>query len=79
MASEQVVVSTGGTLPFRIVHVVVPNPNENASEKDWKDVVKRCLRAAEKSGFTSLAMPAIGTGSRNHILLLLLLMLSYYK
>lgn len=60
MGKELVVVSTGGSLPFKIVHLAVPSPD--APEKEWNEAVKRALRAAEKSGFTSLSIPAIGTG-----------------
>ena len=62
MASEGVVVTSGGRLPLKIVHLQVPH-EANSSEKAWKEAMKRALRAAEKNQLSSLSIPAIGTGS----------------
>ena len=62
MTSDGVVVTKGGRLPFKIVHLQVPN-DMNASEKEWKEAMKRALLVAEKERLRSLSIPAIGTGA----------------
>lgn len=66
MARDRVVVTAGGKLPFRIVHLAVPNSNNS---EEWKDAVNRALRAAEDAGITSLSIPAIGIGRINSSLI----------
>ncbi|XP_006814558.2 protein mono-ADP-ribosyltransferase PARP14-like [Saccoglossus kowalevskii] len=53
------VITTGpGTLQFkRIYHTKIPTDNQ------MKDSVLKCLTLAETDGMTSIALPAIGTGS----------------
>ena len=62
MASDGVVVTSGGRLPFKIVHLQVPN-EVNSSAKAWKEAMKRALGAAEQNQLRSLSIPAIGTGT----------------
>jgi hypothetical protein len=64
MASDGVVVTSGGRLPMKIVHLQVPN-EAHSSERAWKEAMKRALRAAEKNQLSSLSIPAIGTGERS--------------
>ena len=60
MVTDGVVVTNGGRLRLKIVHLKVPEIN--SSMKDWKEAMKRALRVAEKVQLKSLSIPAIGTG-----------------
>ena len=60
----QAVLTGAGTLPFRgIIHVAGIDGFWRASEYSIRGSVRNAVILAEKSGFSSLAFPIIGSGS----------------
>ena len=43
----------------RIIHINAPSENT----EEWKDIIIRFLRMADKHKIKSLSMPALGTGN----------------
>lgn len=64
MALGEAVVTGAGRLPFRgIVHVAGIDDLWRGSERATRLAAHNAIRAAEASGFASLAIPLIGSGS----------------
>lgn len=58
-------ITTAGTLPFQaIIHTpTMVHPSEPIPAKQIELAVVAALRCADDAGFTSIAMPALGTGT----------------
>ena len=64
MALGEAVVTGAGRLPFKgIIHVAGIDDVWRSSEKATRLSVRNAVREAEKAGFSSLAIPLIGSGS----------------
>jgi O-acetyl-ADP-ribose deacetylase (regulator of RNase III) len=64
MALGEAIVTRAGRLPYRgIVHVAGIDDLWHGSERATRLSVRNAVRAAERSGFESLAIPLVGSGS----------------
>ncbi|XP_061165013.1 protein mono-ADP-ribosyltransferase PARP15-like [Saccostrea echinata] len=70
LAEGNVVVTSAGNLKCKkICHACVPShkkSSNNASKKNIKDIVIKCLEAADKDNLESVAFPALGSRYRHY-------------
>ena len=60
---ETIVMTTAGNLKVnRLLHMVIKPPTLGTEKSILQNAVTKCLEHADMYGFTSLSLPAVGTG-----------------
>ncbi|VDL57507.1 unnamed protein product [Hymenolepis diminuta] len=66
--NESFVTKGSGTKAKNVIHVNGPVWDANRSNEctsDLRETINKCLAAADKKGFTSIALPSVGSGKAN--------------